>query len=130
MAKAAGVNDVTIRAFLRDSLPSVFNTNSLVNAMAANDSVSVSRGRGSTVWASLYPNPAKESTHLHVSSGDPFLSLSLFTASGCLLRKEIRKSDSGQFEVDIALGNLPAGVYVLICESGTLREVFRVVHVL
>ena len=130
MAKAAGVNDVSIRAFLRDSLPGIFYTDSLVNAMAANDSVSVSRGREPTLWASLYPNPAKESTHLHVSSGDPFLSLSLFTATGCLLRKDIRRSDTGQFEVDIALGNLPAGTYALICESGSLREVFRIVHVL
>jgi hypothetical protein len=113
---------------LRDSLPGVFVDDSSMSAITTNDSVIVSRSP--SAWASLYPNPAKETTHLRVISGEPFLSLSLFTASGCLLRKEIRKSDSGQFEIDISLGNLPAGVYVLICESGTLKEVFRVVHVL
>jgi hypothetical protein len=128
MVKAEGAHAETIRAFLRDSLPGVFVDDSSMSAITTNDSVIVSRGP--SAWASLYPNPAKETTHLRVISGEPFLSLSLFTASGCLLRKEIRKSDSGQFEIDISLGNLPAGVYVLICESGTLKEVFRVVHVL
>ena len=116
-----------VRAFLRDSLPGVLNTVNNSNQTTAADSLPASRG--TKAWASLYPNPAKENTRLRVASGEPFLSLSLFTASGCLLRKDIRRADSGEFEVEIALGNLPAGLYVLICESGNLREVFRIVHV-
>jgi hypothetical protein len=116
-----------VRSFLRDSLPGALNTENNSNEITAANSLSASRG--TKVWATLYPNPAKENTRLRVDSGEPFLSLSLFTASGCLLRKDIRRADSGEFEVEIALGNLPAGMYVLICESGNLREVFRIVHV-
>ncbi len=128
ISKSDGVEANTIRAFLRESLPGAFYKDSSVSIIAENDTVKVSRRE--KVWASLYPNPAKENAHLHVSSAEPFMSLSLFTASGCLLRKEIRKSDSGQFEVDISFGNLPAEVYILICESGSLNEVFQIVHVL
>ena len=121
-------NAETIRTFLRDSLLGAFNIDSSVNVVAENDTLKISRR--AKVWASLYPNPTKENARLHVSSEEPFMSLSLFTASGCLLRKDIRRSDSGQFEVDITFGNLPTGIYVLICESGSLKEVFRIVHVL
>jgi hypothetical protein len=127
ISKVGDTNAELVRAFLRDSLPGALNTENNSNEITAANSLSASRG--TKVWATLYPNPAKENTRLRVDSGEPFLSLSLFTASGCLLRKDIRRADSGEFEVEIALGNLPAGMYVLICESGNLREVFRIVHV-
>ena len=127
ISKVERTDAEVVRAFLRDSLPGVLNTVNNSNQTTAADSLPASRG--TKAWASLYPNPAKENTRLRVASGEPFLSLSLFTASGCLLRKDIRRADSGEFEVEIALGNLPVGMYVLICESGNLREVFRIVHV-
>lgn len=136
ITKAGSMNVVLARAFLRDSLPGVLTSENRANEKTDVDSLTASRGHTHQILgsigsrASLYPNPTKENTRLRVSSESSFLSLSLFTASGCLLWKDIRRADSGEFDVDIALGNLPSGMYVLICESGKFRDVFRIIHVL
>jgi hypothetical protein len=115
-----------LRQFLRDSLPGTLNAAVRSNETTASDSLMSSRRP--RYWASLYPNPAKETTKVNVYAEHPFLSMSLYSTSGCLLRKDIRRSDSGVFEVDIALGHLPPGTYLLFCEAGDFREAFRIVH--
>ncbi len=116
-----------LQEFLSDSGPGALLASASKNNI--NESDTVQQENRKRLRAFLYPNPAKETTKVSVYAESPFLSLGLYSASGCLLRKDIRRSDSGVFEVDIALGHLPAGIYLLFCEAGEFREAFRIVHV-
>jgi hypothetical protein len=79
--------------------------------------------------ATLFPNPTNDFTKLKVNSTDSHLSFSLFSSSGCLLLKEIKQSETKQFDIQLNVSALASGTYLLVCESGSFRKVFRLIRI-
>jgi hypothetical protein len=88
-----------------------------------------SRAKNEFTNAAVFPNPTNGFTQLKVNSTDSHLSISLFSSNGCLLFKEIKQSESKQFDVQLNVSALASGTYLLVCESGSFRKVFRLIRV-
>jgi hypothetical protein len=88
-----------------------------------------SRAKNEFTNAAVFPNPTNGFTQLKVNSTDSNLSISLFSSNGCLLFKEIKQSESKQFDVQLNVSALASGTYLLVCESGSFRKVFRLIRV-
>jgi hypothetical protein len=88
-----------------------------------------SRANNEFTNAALFPNPTNGYTQLKVNSPDSHLSFSLFSSSGCLLLKEIKQSETKQFDIQLNVSALASGTYLLVCESGSFRKVFRLIRI-
>jgi hypothetical protein len=88
-----------------------------------------SRANNEFTNATLFPNPTNGYAQLKVNSPDSHLSFSLFSSSGCLLLKEIKQSETKQFDIQLNVSALASGTYLLVCESGSFRKVFRLIRI-
>lgn len=77
---------------------------------------------GDSAAFSLFPNPARETVRLDFEVNDGSRDIELLTMSGKLLRT-VRLEDN-QTEVDMLLGNLPAGAYLIRVE-GEVRRLIK-----
>jgi hypothetical protein len=64
----------------------------------------------------LYPNPADETLHVSIPSAEAMYSLSIMDTQGKCVSGHRALAGSGS-TVDIAVGHLPPGPYVLVCIS-------------
>jgi hypothetical protein len=139
--QSAGLNNRDkASTFLEDQTPGEVETNPAnpVTSQESNNSETINRDttrNGSSLAnneftnATLFPNPTNDFTQLKVNSTDSHLSFSLFSSNGCLLLKEIKQSQSKQFDIQLNVSSLASGTYLLVCESGSFRKVFRLIRI-
>jgi hypothetical protein len=139
--QSAGLNnrDKAI-TFLEDQTPGEVEAN-LANSVTSQESNNTetsnrdttrngsSRANNEFTNATLFPNPTDDFTQLKVNSTNSHLSFSLFSSSGCLLLKEIKQSQSKHFDIQLNVSALASGTYLLVCESGSFRKVFRLIRI-
>lgn len=139
--QSAGMNNHDkANAFLKDRTAGEVESNlaNTVTSQEINNSETINQDttrNGSSLAnneftnATLFPNPTNGYTQLKVNSSDLHLSLSLFSSSGCLLLKEIKQSETKQFDIQLNVSALASGTYLLVCESGSFRKVFRLIRI-
>jgi hypothetical protein len=139
--QSAGLNNRDkVSSFLEDGTPGEVETN-LANSFTSQESNNTetsnrdttrngsSRTNNEFTNATLFPNPTNDFTQLKVNSTDSYLSFSLFSSNGCLLLKEIKQSETKQFDIQLNVSALASGTYLLVCESGSFRKVFRLIRI-
>jgi hypothetical protein len=139
--QSAGVkNRDKANTFLEDRTPGEVESNltNSVTSQESNNSEPInqdttrngsSRANIALTEATLFPNPTNDITYLKVNSTDSHLSFSLFSSTGCLLFKEIKQSESKQFDIQLNVSALASGTYLIVCESGSFRKVFRLIRI-
>ena len=139
--QSAGVNNHDeANTFIEDRTPGEVKSNpaNSVTSQESNKTETInqdtirngsSRANNELANATLFPNPTNSYTQLKVISSDSHLSFSLFSSSGCLLFKEIKQSESKQFDIQLNVSALASGTYLLVCESGSFRKVFRLIRI-
>ncbi len=140
LSKTGLVNRNKANTFLEDQTPGDVESNP-ANSVTLQESNSSETSNQDTTrnWSShsnndlpeatLFPNPTNGFTQLKVISTDSHLSLSLFSSNGCLLLKEIKQSETKHFDIQLNASALASGTYLLVCESGSFRKVFRLIRI-
>jgi PKD repeat protein len=99
-----------------------------VAASSGPTSIKVNTAKEAMSDVLLYPNPAKDLTHLRVNmnnAGD--ISISIYEITGKLLVQQDRKAYQGVNEVEIPTNELKRGMYFVTINSGSAKKTVRLI---
>ena len=72
----------------------------------------------------VYPSPVKNTAHLY-SAKTLSASMALFAANGKMVWQQGKKTIAGN--LDIPMGNLPAGIYLLQVQQDGSQQTFKII---
>ncbi len=99
-----------------------------VAASSAPTGVKVNTANEAMTDVVLYPNPAKDMSHLRVNmtnGGD--ITLSIYEITGKLLIQQDRKTFQGVNEIELPVNDLKKGMYFVSINSGNAKKTVRLI---
>ncbi|MDZ4664393.1 MAG: PKD domain-containing protein [Bacteroidota bacterium] len=99
-----------------------------VAASSAPTSIKVNTAKENMTDILLFPNPAKELTHLRVNmtnAGD--ISIAIYEITGKLVQQQDRKAFQGVNEVELQTNDLKKGMYFVTINSGNAKKTVRLI---